>query len=328
MTFAFKKTNELTEAEIGQINELFASAFLPERNADQFRAQFLRTPLGYSYHGLMTDEGRIVGAYSSVPYRYRFDGRELLFALTVDTMVAEAYRGDPWQLMRLAAPVYEAARKDGLPFAFCFPNDAIYEVRKRLMRWHDVGRLSYYALPLSLKAKSPALGFMDPALRGAMSLMLRGAASEKGLSSEPAPAFLVEKITDAAFRDYRYRFFYRYSDRGTGYRQVETPAGHFVYRMETFERIDAAFLMDVYPLTKRHLAHAVSRLFQLERGRAALILYVGNVKETPFWFPRLPRAWEPKPLYMMGKILLEGVVDERIYDLSNWCVSLSNYEAM
>lgn len=328
MEFLFKRTDELSDKEVRELCGLFSSIFAPDRSPEGFRSQFLKTPLNYSYHGLMRDDGRIVGAYSSVPYRYIFDGRELLFALSVDTMVAEEHRGSLWNLVRMANLVYEAARKDGVAFAFCFPNESIHLVRKKVLKWRDIGMLSYYALPLSTAVACRALRFADPLLKLGAAGLTRLAAAEPGAATGAQGRFLVEKKTDQAFIDYRYSFYHRYSEQSGGYVKIDTRRGHFVYRRETIEGLETAFIIDVYPLTRRHLDYAARRVFEAEKSRVGAILYLGHLPFRPSSLLRVPRRLEPKPLYMMGRELIEGVVDERIYDIGNWCVNLSNYEAV
>ena len=326
--FRFKRTDALSEDEIRQLCELFSASFAPDRDPAMFRRQFLGTPFGYSYHGLMLDGARIVGSYSAVPYRYRFDGRETVFLLSVDTVIEKDYRGDPWNLVRMSGPVYDAARADGIPFAFCFPNESIYLVRKKILQWRDIGRLSYYALPVSMRVKWPALSCLDPLLRAGAGVAVRaGQAWAQHVAEGPRPV-LVEKVTDAAFVAYRYSFYHRYSGRGDGYVKVELPWGHFVYRRECIDGIDAAFLVDVYPLTAGHLADAVRRVFAAERNRVSAILYIGNPPFRPRNLLKVPLRLEPKPVYMTGKILIDGAVDDRVFALENWCVNLANYEAL
>ena len=328
MDFRLKKTNELSDSEMGQICELFSSIFESDRSLDMFKKQFLGTPLGYSYHGLMLDGTRIVGSYSAMPYRYLYDGQELLFTLSVDTMIAKEYRGDPWAFIRMVNPTYDAARADNIPFAYCFPNDSIYLIRKKILRWRDIGTLSYYVLPVSMRVKWPALSFLDSILCGGVSIAARQRVSEPALAAQTQPLFVVQKKTDQAFMDYRYSFYHRYSSEGTGYIKVESPCGHFVYRREVFDGVAAAFLVDIYPLTKPHLTYAVSRVLAAEKHRVAAIIYVGHLGFRPNGLFKLPKRREPKKVRMTGKILIEGVVDERIFDLDHWCVNLSNYEAL
>jgi hypothetical protein len=328
MDFLFRKTNELSDEQIEQVCALFSSVFMPDRTPAMFKRQFLGTPLGYSYHGLMLDGTRIVGSYSAVPYRYVFDGRDLLFALAVDTQIAKEYRGDPWRFVRMANPVYDAARADGIPFAFCFPNENIYLVRKKIMEWRDIGTLAYYVLPIAVGAKWPALRFLDPALRAAINAFTWEGTSARRLESEKARSFVVEKRMDAAFTQYRYSFWHRYSDHGTGYTRMDTPCGHLVYRREAFEGVKVAFLVDVFPLTAHHLKYAVRRVFMQEKHRASAIVYIGHLPFRPSSLFGLPERLEPRKIHMTGKVLIDGVVDERVFDIRNWCVNLSNYDAI
>jgi len=115
---------------------------------ESFEQKFEKNQNSFSYHGLMTDEGRIVGCYSAIPNEYNFFAKKIVFALSVDTMIAEAYRGNPFNLKKMANLVYDSLKEYGIPFVFGFPNDNVYLVRKKILKWQNIGRLDFYILPI------------------------------------------------------------------------------------------------------------------------------------------------------------------------------------
>lgn len=322
MDYVLKKTHELTAEEKEQICSLYKEVFGVEKSVDFFEKQFQKNPLRDSYHGLMKQGDRIVGSYSAIPFRYHYFGREETFAISVDTMIHKDAR-ESGSLYRLANQVYDELVKDGIPFVFCFPNENIYLIRKKLLRWTDIGRLSFYVLPIRVGALKPSMKMLNVFSRAAAGML-------NALPSKPFPQSLaIEKVDGSDFENYRYAFYYKYSALSEPYIKVElSPTERFVYRIESFSGARAAFLLDVQPLEKSVLQRAVKRICKDAGKRIDVIIYIGNLKSAPKNLLRLPSKLEPKKIYMSGKILDPKRIDERVFDLANWNVNLSNYDVI
>src|SRR5689334_21768674 len=70
--FTAKTTGELTASEVLQLRELFVAVYQKPFPEDLLRRKYAGSCLGHSFHSLMLDGGRIVGAFSAIPVRYRF----------------------------------------------------------------------------------------------------------------------------------------------------------------------------------------------------------------------------------------------------------------
>ena len=57
-----------------------------------------------------------------------------------------------------------------------------------------------------------------------------------------------------------------------------------------------------------------------------MILYVGKLDFKVKNLIKVPSKYEPKTVHMSGKILDDSVVDNRVFDIKNWNVNLSNYD--
>lgn len=88
MDFVIRKTTELTEEEIFSFCQLFEEVFVGHvKSVEYFKREFLNTSLGYSYHALMFDGNKMVGANSLIPCDYVYKGEHVLMAFSVDTMI-------------------------------------------------------------------------------------------------------------------------------------------------------------------------------------------------------------------------------------------------
>lgn len=310
----YKKSNELFINEKIQICALFKEVFEKPMTYESFEQKFEKNQSGFSYHGLMIEEDKIVGCYSVIPYKYRFFNQEYIFGLSVDTMIAEEYRGNPFNLKKMANLVYDGLKADGIPFVFGFPNDNVYLVRKKILKWQDIGKLDFYILPINIGAIKSKLAFLNIFSRifaGAVNVFV-------GSKSLDIKAFGIEKINDQSFLTARYDASYSVETLGDD--------SYFAYKIYDEEGIRTAYLIDVYPLCKSSLENAVKELYKKEKNNIDLIIYVGHLNFKVKNMFKVPEKYQPKNVHMSGKILDDTIIDERIFDINNWNVNLSNYD--
>lgn len=310
----FKRSIDLSTSEKTQICVLFEEVFEKPMTLESFEQKFEKNQSGFSYHGLMIDEERIVGCYSVIPYTYNYFGKEVVFGLSVDTMIAEAYRGSPFNLKKMANLVYDGLKADGIPFVFGFPNDNVYLVRKKILKWQDIGQLDFYILPINIgaiKSKLAPLNVLSRMFAGAVNIF-------EGSKTANDSNYNIEKVNNKAFRDGRYDDSYLVN--------IIDKDSYFAYKIYDEEGVKTAYIIDVYPLCKFGLENAVKELYSKEKNNVDLIIYVGHLNFKVKNMFKVPEKLRPKNVYMSGKILDDTMVDERIFDLANWNVNLSNYD--
>jgi hypothetical protein len=179
------------------------------------------------------------------------------------------------------------------------------------------GRLHYYLAPLHLRY----LGRATILLRG----ILRTANFVTQLTPPPRRPPEIEKVNDDAFISYRYRMF------PVTYRRVALRGGGTcVYTRDLFYPIEGlpkdlplGILLDVDPLTRDHLENAVNVVRELESD-LEFLAYQGYLPLQPRNMLRIPDRLERPAWFLAGRILLPNQVDERIFEISNWKINLSN----
>ena len=298
---------------------LFGSVFGLDVSVAVFERRFLKTFFGYSYHGLLIDEDVIVGHYACIPFKYTCFGQVLCFALAASTMIDAKYQGNPFNLKRIAELTYESMVRDKIAFVFSLPNDNIYLIRKRVLKWIDIGELDYYILPVRIGGLNRFLRVFDLfflVYAGFVNKMVAGI-NDKRICHEVK--YNIEKnIVDSNFMDYRY---------AEGYKIVVLAGGKFfVYRVMLEENVRVAYLIDVSPLRRNIIEYAVKHIYRCERNNVDLIVYIGKLKDTPLNLFKVPRLFEPRRLRMAGKILIDNLVDDEIFNIDNWNVNLSNFD--
>ena len=310
----FKKTSELTESEKMQIGELFHCVFKVEMLAEVFRQRFINSCLGYSYHGLLLHGDSIVGSFSAIPYRYKYFGKEMTFALSVDTMIAKEHREKPSRLPEMAQIVYQALVEDGISLIYGFPNELYHNHEKRLMGTKDIGRLYYYILPInigSIFSKVKCCNFLSRIFAKAVLFLGR-------MPAQGDFKYNIEKINDDIFDRHRYNKNYSFLDIEGG--------GRCVYRIHDEKGVKTLHILDVSPLSPDFFQKAVQNVYQIASKEIDAILYVGTLPFYPRGLIKVPRFMEPQRIMMTGKVLMSEVVDDSVFVIDNWNVNVSNFD--
>jgi len=316
MNLTTKQTDKLAKSEIMQICNLFEDVFKKKISSKDFINKFSNNIKNYSYHSfLLNDNDEIVGCYSVIPYEYNYFGKKVLFGLSVDTMIKEEYRGSPFTLKKLANEVYLEMKKDGVSFVFGFPNDNVYLVRKKILKWKDIGKLKYYILPINIGVIKNKFQYFNLLSRVYARVVNKLVISELNIMNQNNKP--IEKISDENHIQNRYNDSYNIEIRDTGF---------FVYKIYVEDDVRTAFIIDVYPLTKAAIEFSTKSIYEKEQDNIDVILYIGQLDFNLKNLIEVPSKYEPKIVHMSGKILDETKVDDKVYNINNWNVNLSNYD--
>lgn len=317
MEIVLKKTSELTSCEMQQICDLFFEVFEKNKEITDFKKQFSNTCKGYSYHGLIIEHDNIVGCYSSIPYEYNYFGQKQLFSLSVDTMLKKEYRGNPFLLKKLSTALYQEMQKDGIVFVFGFPNENIYMIRKKILKWQDIAMLDFYVLPIKIGNIKPSLKVLNSV--SSFFAYLVNSSLFVNFSKDKAHPENISKITNQTFINQRY---------GDDYKCYKDENRTFYYINTSFEGSKVSYLVDILPLSKKNIELAVSYIRKQHHKEIDIIMYLGNLSFTPKNLFKLPKKYHPKKVYMSGKILDKEKINTEIFSSFNWNINLSNFDVV
>lgn len=311
---SFKRTSQLSVAEKEQIRELFLRVFEKKMDRALLERKYLCTPKGYSYHGLMLHDKVIVGTFNAIPYRYKYFGREMIFGLSVDTMIDAEHRGGKY-LVKMANLVYESLIDEGIPFIFGFPNEYFYRHEKRIMKTRDIGNLNYYVQPINIGAVIPKMRLLNLLSQYFTKIII----SLPLTLHSPERKYNIEKVGGKEFEKYRYDD--SYSRIALGDEAV------CIYKIHEEEnKVRTLYIIDVLPLTPTIFAKAIKQIYRVTHKSIDLMIYVGNLSFRSTRLLKLPNFKQPKKIRMTGKILIPGVVDYSVFAIENWNVNLSNFD--
>lgn len=320
MRILAKRTTEVTPAEIAGIYSLFEEVFHKKRDAGIFTEQFGNTAKGYSYHAIaLSDDGQVVGHNAYVPFIYQETGGEpFLVSLSIDAMIHPDFRKKG--LYRSMLETCERmAVADGCKIRVGFPNDNSYPVQVKGFKYTDIGVLDTYVLPVRVGGIKPALSVLNFLTKGFAWTMAQ-LSKLPGGNRKYTYKYAKQRET---FNQYRYKWF------GNAYSRIELPGGAYaVYKTSDYKGIEATFLMDVYPLSRRNFDSAVREIMKREKN-LNLLLYVGNLPFSPLSMIRIPQPIAPKKFHFVGKLLdKEYFKPEEILNLKNWELNLSNFDLL
>jgi hypothetical protein len=308
-TFETHHTGDLSGGQILALVGLFETVFQKASDEDLFRRKYTNSCSGHGIHSMMLHDGRLVGAFSAIPVPFHFFGRDLAFAIAVDLMIAPEHRGHAGRLRKLAENLYRALTAEGVAFVFSCLRDEMFGVHQAVSRWRAVGPVHYVVAPLALKAPGMA------ALR--LWNQLRATTTDQ---TEPP----IRKVNDLPFRTWRYQMF------PSNYRTVALPQGEAVYLIDPFYpipqipgRVRVGLLLDVHPCTKSTFDAAVEAIGREEPGLHALA-FQGHLSFHPAGMLEVPGKLERQRWTLAGRILNPSDLDDRVFDIANWNLTLAN----
>ena len=314
--YIFKRTNQLSRIEKNQYLKLKSTISPTTMTAMQFDKRYSQTPFGYSYHSFMMDDDSIVGAYNTVPYSYNYFGKRVMFCLSVDAMIHPEYRKNPFGLLKTANLVVDAMKQDGICFIFGFPNAKVYEYTRKVLKWRDIGELDIYMLPRNISGVFPKLTWLNMMSRAFANTV----AHLPSWRRQDVHDFNIEKTTNDIFRKCRY---------DSSHRTIEFDRdSEVVYKILTKESgVKVLYVIDVHPLNAATFDRAIRHVYKKSGKNADLIIFTGKLPFKSNNIIRLPSSLQRRyasRAYLCGKILDNQTIDDRIFDMCNWNINLSN----
>lgn len=314
--FVVKRTDELTQSEIEQINSLFNEVFDRQRSVNEFENQCVQNPFGYAYHSLFICDGIIVGHNSGVPSYYVTNGEKIKVICNIDTMIHKKHRGieNYYEIMNNA---YDRYKEDGFAMAIGFPNDNAHPLITQMKFLLDVGKLSIYFLPYRIGGVKKKFEFLNLFSKIFCILWVNLSLI---FASKNKYVYSIEKEA-SSFNETRYKCM------DGIYEHIINDDLEFYYKIKIHEGVRTAFLVDVINKSSYSFCMAVKYILKHESQNFDLMLYVGDIPSQSLGLIKIPRKMEPKNFFLTAKIFNKDVLSkDLVYDISNWDINLSNYD--
>lgn len=311
--FIVKKTTEFTQEELVQMNQLFNTVFERERPLEVMMNQYTQNPFGYSYHSVIIDDGKIVGMNVYIPVYFLKDGKKVLFADIVDSMISKPYR-DIFNYIDMCNAGYKHMKKEGVKFAYGYPNDNAYELTIKAKMSKEVGQMFTYCLPYRIGGVKKGFGWLNWASMAFCRLWLTVASL---FASTKVVTYRIEKDLES-YNATRYKRSDGNYNFGDG----------FVYKVMNYEGVRTAFLIDVYEKSAKNFCNAVKYILKKEKRNFDILLYPGHLRFGHSGMVKIPHKFEPKRFVLTGKLLDKSFEFDGLWDINNWDTNLSNYDLL
>lgn len=315
MEFVTKRTPDLSQEELRQLVSLFEEVFERPSSVEGFLNSYTRNYLGYSFHTLIINEGKIVGSNSLVPIQYIIDGKKVNWVNSGGTMIGKSCRGIE-NFYDMIKESYRNAEAEGFTACTGFPNDNSYPLFKGTRLMKDIGKMYTYMLPYRVGGIKKSLKWLNPLSQ----LFCWGYVLINGLfASNDIVKFRIHKDHES-FDQYRYNSnVYKSADLGDNCKAY--------YAVTVHEGVRTAFIVDITAKSAKYFQGAVMAILKEERINMDLILYVGNLPFKNVGLIKLPRRFEPKNFNFTGQVFGKGTIDKKVFfDFVCWDVNLSNYD--
>lgn len=315
ITFEVKKTSELTIEEKQQIIALFNEIFEKNRDVKEFDSIYYNNVKGDGIHSLMKADGVVVGHDAGTPCYYKVNGQRTPAICNIDTMIHPKFRGleNYYDLMKAAFDKY---KEEGYEFVYGFPNDNAFPLITGIKIMKFIGNLDTYCLPYRIGGIKKKLGFLN----WASILFCNCWSSVSSLfASNKVQGFLIEKESETYNET-------RYKRMDGNYSKVCLPGLDFVYKVEDYEGIRAAFLIDVEQKSAKNFCKAAKYIWKQEKQNCDIILFVGVLPFGNTGFIKIPHKFEPKKFNFTAILNSKSIDKKAFYDINSWDMNLSNYD--
>ena len=320
MDIVLKNTGEWSASEWDSFVRSFNQVFEKEFDTKHFIHKYSNTIDKTSYHSLLIDSDEVVGACAVIPYNYEINNRLVKIGLVVDVFIIEEKRTDPLALYRMYKKMRKHLIENGIQLIIAVPNDVAYPYWKNVVKWKDIGQLSYHVLPIriaNMSQKIPKQINWGSTLFAKILLMV----SKTHNSEEIRPPIRIDRSNPIVE-------FQRYT---SDHKQVTIKESFFSYRIVKEKGTFTCYLIDFYNINSKKknsvsLREAIK--YVLKKEKIDLIIYIGKLSFKQFLLFKLPKNLEPKHLYFTTDIFStqDNYLEDLILNISNWDFGLFNYD--
>lgn len=319
MRVVYKKTLDLSKSEVQQICRLFSEIFIGHhKSVTHFVSEFTNNEFGYSYHGmLINDNDQIVGSQAYIPFVYLVDGEKTRVVLSVDTMILASYR-DMRNIFNLWLNGHKELKKDNFKFIFGFPNENAYTLRTKGLKDIDVGNLPTYILPYKISSFLPRFKIFNSLFKLFSNILIL--ISNLSFSEETNKFRVVRNREN--FDKFRYKWF------DSNYTVYENSNFKIIYKIKMHNGVNTVFIMDVFPLCKKYFDEGIRYIFNKEKNKFDILLYVGDLHFNPLSMIKVPSYFEQKKFHFTITLLDREYNPAPLLTINNWDINLSSFDLL
>jgi hypothetical protein len=308
-----KQTNELKENEWSELAAAFNNVFKKHFSIEHFKTKYFGSSLGYSVHGILFHNNKIVGMFTAIPRQYIFNEREIPIALGCDAFILKEHRKDESFLKQMADKVIAKFVHEGVYHFISIPNKTAYPYWIHYGGWKEIGKLNYYIIPLRVSSLLGKYRLLD-----SFSLLIfRTIIMFSVLYSKEPSNKRIGLLRDNEYLKQRFPSDYII--------RKMTDDFFFVYRIYNEDNVRTAYLIDCFPSSKAYIARALNQIIKESKRKIDIVLFVGHLNNPPFFFLKVPEKKVPRVQPFIG-LSFESSSNNDFFSIDSWEVSLANFD--
>lgn len=312
-----KYSNELTHSQWLEITNSFNLIFEKDFDIEYFKSKYSLNPLGFSCHGILNYNNKIVGCFTIIPRNYFVHGKEKLIGIGCDAFIVKEHRSDAHFLKKMSESVFSKISEFNIYNFISLPTlSTPYKYWKILGNWKDIGVLDYYVFPVNIgklifkKSIFKYLSFITIYIISFL-FKLFYIKSNKSYS---------RKIhIDMNKKTKKERFFL------DSYKYITLSNNDWAcYRIVEEDGLKVAYIIYINKKSKKNISSIIFEMISNKGLQIDMILYIGNLKNNPVNFIKVPEKFHPRKTRFIGLCKNESI--QEIIDFRNWDVSLVDFD--
>lgn len=310
-------TTEWTERDWATYVIGFNEVFEKDYSVSYFQKKYTTVTGGCAFHALLlNDVFEVVGGCTVLPCLYKRKSETFLNGLAVDVFIREEYRVDPLMLRRMYSQLRKLLDIKGVVAVMAVPNATAYPYWVNVVKWKDVGCISYWVLPVRLGNVLHKLKFVN-LFSIVYAYIVTGFSSLLALNNARAKEFTYLIHGEDGFIKHRY---------DGDYKVFQYNKSFYAYRLVEEEGIKTAYLLEATNDGYRSFRVFVQAVKAILKERVDIVLYVGKIGFFQTLFLKVPRKMEPKLLPLTCDLISKDEKYTDIYTMDYWDFGLKNYD--
>lgn len=315
-----KFSYEISENEWFEIKESFNLIFKKNNSINFFKNKYTDCSLGFSTHGILYFNDKIVGCFTIIPRDYSVFNKKEIIGLACDAYILEGHREDELFLRKISESAISKINDKKITKFISLPNPGAYKYWKYLSNWKDIGELDYFAYPVNFSKlifKNSFLSFLSLWFSCILSFLFKIAytfsnnVKEKNIFIEFDKSSKKQRFNLDAYNHIKL------SNKAWGY-----------YRIYQEECLNVAYIVHINFLSKKNISAMINKIIIENGSEIDLIVYVGNLSNGPLNLFKLPKKKYPRRLFFTGLIKDKSdyLQNKDFLNLNEWEVNLVNFD--
>jgi hypothetical protein len=307
----FYTTNNIPQELFKSFVDEFNDIFHKNESIESLKNLYTLTFIGYSFHIFLLDGENVVGNLAIIPIEYNVNGIKYIFGQAVGVYIKEKYRINPLLLRNMYESLEKELIKYNINFVYALPNDNAYSYWKNVVKWKDIGKLYYYAFPVSyfknhLMKKISYYFLHSVKLIDLFGIFYSKKAIHKEINIDNRTVY--------------------YKNRLKNYNKIIKCNYEYYYRIYKEEKLSIAYLINVNPKSAHSFYTGLSQIRDQEKENINFIFYIGDLAVKNNSLIKIPKRLEPRELHFIGKFVSDSKLPIDPFDLKKWDISLLNFD--